>query len=95
MIIHAFFLSFYFSTGNYNMAPASFQVVSDLHLETHPSYDFSIKQTAPNIALLGDIGHIIDHGLLTFLERLLNRSWNVFFLLGNHEAVGTSWESKG
>lgn len=61
------------------MAPASFQVISDLHLETSPSYDFDIKQTAPNIALLGDIGQVIDDGLFIFLERLLSKYWNVFF----------------
>ncbi|KAK2596903.1 hypothetical protein N8I77_012788 [Diaporthe amygdali] len=75
------------------MAPASFQVVSDLHLETLPSYEFDIKQTAPNIALLGDIGRVIDDGLFTFLEGLLNKYWNVLFLLGNHEPLGTSWEA--
>lgn len=75
------------------MVSASFQVISDLHLETSPSYDFDIKRTAPNIALLGDIGQVIDDGLFTFLERLLNKYWNVFFLLGNHEPVGTSWET--
>lgn len=75
------------------MAPASFQLVSDLHLETNSSYDFDIKQTAPNIALLGDIGQVLDDGLFVFLERLLSKYWNVFFLLGNHEPVGTSWET--
>jgi UDP-2,3-diacylglucosamine pyrophosphatase LpxH len=75
------------------MAPVAFQIISDLHLETHPSYDFPIKQTAPNLALLGDIGHIGHDGLFTFLERQLRRYWNVFFLLGNHEPVLGSWDS--
>lgn len=34
------------------MAPAFFQVISDLHLESSPLYDFDIKRTAPNIASL-------------------------------------------
>lgn len=75
------------------MAPASFQVISDLHLETNSSYGLDIKQTAPNIALLGDIGQVIDDGLFIFLEGLLSKYWNVFFLLGNHEPVGASWEN--
>ena len=73
------------------MSPVAFQILSDLHLETHASYDFPIKQTAPNLALLGDIGHIADEGLFIFLEKQLHRYWNVFYVLGNHEPVGTSW----
>lgn len=73
------------------MASTSFQIISDLHLETHSSYDFPIKQTAPNLALLGDIGQIAHDGLFDFLERQLKRYWNVIFILGNHEPYGTSW----
>jgi len=72
------------------MSPTTFQIVSDLHLETH-SYDYTFKQTAPNLALLGDIGKVADDALFLFLERQLNRYWNVFFLLGNHEPVHGSW----
>lgn len=75
------------------MALTSFQILSDLHLETHGSYDFPIKQTAPNLALLGDIGQIAHDGLFTFLERQLRHYWNVVFILGNHEPYGTSWVS--
>ena len=87
--------SFLFSSSSKftTMTPASFQVISDLHLETSRTYDFKIKQTAPNIALLGDIGQVVDDGLFTFLESLLSKYWNVFFLLGNHEPIGTSWEA--
>ncbi|EEQ30401.1 hypothetical protein McanMca71_002294 [Microsporum canis] len=67
------------------MAPVMFQVMSDLHLETHPSYNYSFKQTAPYLALLGDIGQVGDHRLFQFLEKQVKRYWAVFFLLGNHE----------
>ncbi|TVY16333.1 hypothetical protein LARI1_G007560 [Lachnellula arida] len=68
------------------MASAVFQIMSDLHLETHPSYDhFRLEQTAPYIALLGDIGHVGDERLFAFLEKQLERYWVVYFLLGNHE----------
>lgn len=73
------------------MAPVPFQILSDLHLETHPSYNFPIKQTAPYLALLGDIGHVVDGGLFEFLEAQLRKYWIVFFLLGNHEPTQTSW----
>jgi hypothetical protein len=42
-----------------NMAPVSFQILSDLHLEIHPSYDdFQFQNKASYLALLGDIGHV-------------------------------------
>jgi hypothetical protein len=73
------------------MASTSFQIISDLHLETQSSYDFPIRKTAPNLALLGDTGQIAHGGLFVFLERQLRRYWNVIFILGNHEPYGTSW----
>lgn len=73
------------------MSPTAFQIVSDLHLETQPSYEYSFKQTAPNLALLGDIGQIANDALFTFLEKQLGCYWNVFFLLGNHEPVSGTW----
>lgn len=75
------------------MAPVSFQVMSDLHLETHPSYDFGFKQTAPYLALLGDIGLVGDDRIFQFFERQVNRYWAVFFLLGNHEPSGLSFDA--
>ncbi|CAK7213473.1 hypothetical protein SBRCBS47491_001812 [Sporothrix bragantina] len=74
------------------MAPV-FQIVSDLHLETRAGYDFRLPQSAPNLALLGDIGQVADDGLFVFLEKQLRRYWNVFFLLGNHEPAHTSWSA--
>jgi hypothetical protein len=38
--------------------PTTFQIHSDLHLKTHASYDFRFMWTAPNLALLGDIGRV-------------------------------------
>ncbi|PKS12309.1 hypothetical protein jhhlp_001609 [Lomentospora prolificans] len=74
------------------MAPVAFQIMSDLHLETHPTYDYDIKLTAPYLALLGDIGHVGDEGLYKFFEKLLKRYWVVFFLLGNHEPTYQTWQ---
>lgn len=52
-----------------DMAPVLFQIMSDLHLETHPSYNYMFKQTAPYLALLGDIGLVGDNQLFQFLEK--------------------------
>ncbi|TVY81988.1 Uncharacterized protein LSUE1_G005096 [Lachnellula suecica] len=68
------------------MAFTEFQIMSDLHLETHHSYDdFRLQQMAPYLALLGDIGHVGDERLFDFLEKQLERYRTVYFLLGNHE----------
>lgn len=75
------------------MAPIPIQILSDLHLETHPSYTYEIKQSAPYLALLGDIGHVGDDSFLAFLEKQLSRFWVVFFLLGNHEPCHSSWQA--
>lgn len=62
------------------------QVVSDLHLETHPAYrDYDLPVTAPHLALLGDIGHICDDAFLKWLEVILSHYQTIFFCLGNHE----------
>jgi hypothetical protein len=73
------------------MSSVTFQIISDLHLETQASYDFNFRQTAPNLALLGDIGKVGDNGLFVFLERQLQRYWNVYFVAGNHEPLSGSW----
>ena len=75
------------------MAPVLFQIMSDLHLETHPLYDYQFKQKAPYLALLGDIGLIGDDRLFHFLEKQVKRYWAVFFLLGNHEPSGLSFDA--
>lgn len=66
--------------------------MSDLHLETHPSYEYDFPKTAPHLALLGDIGHVATEHLIQFLVRQLLRYRTVFFLLGNHEPYHISWE---
>jgi hypothetical protein len=73
------------------MAPVQFQILSDLHLETHPSYNhFKLEQSAPYLALLGEIGHAGDDRFLAFLERQVKRYWAVFFLFGNHYILTSS-----
>jgi hypothetical protein len=66
--------------------------MSDLHPETHPTYDYDFPATAPYLALLGDIGHVANDQLIQFLVRQLLRYKVVFFLLGNHEPYHISWE---
>ncbi|KAI1211676.1 uncharacterized protein F4807DRAFT_458571 [Annulohypoxylon truncatum] len=73
------------------MSLATLQIVSDLHLETHKSYKFNIKQTALYLGLLGDIGNVTDDGFFEFIKKQLTRYWTVFLLMGNHEPIGTSW----
>jgi len=70
----------------------SFQVMSDLHLELGSGYEsFEIPPCAPYLCLLGDIGRAVDEKLFAFLERQLRAFKIVFFLLGNHEAYGSSY----
>ncbi|KAK2804709.1 hypothetical protein FQN49_008848, partial [Arthroderma sp. PD_2] len=71
----------------------AFQIISDLHMETHPSYDFEIKQTAPYLALLGDIGHLEHDQFFPYLEELLTRYTAVFLLFGNHEPQNFTMEA--
>ena len=66
--------------------------MSDLHLKTHLSYSsFTFPQTAPYLALLGDIGHLANNQLFSFLESQLNRYSTVIFLLGNHDPYHLSF----
>ena len=70
----------------------AFQIMSDLHLEFGSGYEsFDIPPCAPYLCLLGDIGRAIDEKLFVFLERQLRAFKVVFFLLGNHEAYGSSY----
>jgi hypothetical protein len=73
------------------MSSVRIQILSDLHLENPAAYDlFEIPPAAPNLALLGDIGHAKDDGLFIFLRRQLENFQTVFFLLGNHEPYHSS-----
>jgi hypothetical protein len=75
------------------MGPVSLQILPDLHLETHSSYgSFKFAQTAPYLALLGDIGHVANNELFSFLEDQLGRYSVVFFLLGNHDPYHLSFK---
>ena len=50
----------------------SFQILSDLHLETPRAYDvYTFPSVAPYLALLGDIGTFQQKGLLKFLDQQL------------------------
>lgn len=70
----------------------AFQIMSDLHLEFGSGYEsFDIPPCAPYICLLGDIGRAVDEKLFIFLEQQLRAFKVVFFLLGNHEAYGSSY----
>ncbi|OQD79891.1 hypothetical protein PENANT_c042G08331 [Penicillium antarcticum] len=72
---------------------ATFQILSDLHLENPSAYDtFEISPTAPYLALLGDIGVVKDDGFFPFLETQLRQFKVVFFLLGNHEPYYSAWD---
>jgi hypothetical protein len=76
------------------MCSVQFQLMSDLHLETpqaRPTYeDFKIQPECQYLALLGDIGNTWDPRLFKFLEDQLRQFEIVFYLLGNHEAFGTT-----
>ena len=74
------------------MASVSFQILSDLHLETpaaRPTYsEFSFYNNGSCLVLLGNIGHASDSRLFAFLETQLSRFEIVFYILGNHEPYG-------
>ncbi|KAL4992668.1 Metallo-dependent phosphatase-like protein [Aspergillus falconensis] len=66
---------------------ASFQVVSDLHLEVNQQYSsFDIPVRAKHLILAGDIGRLVDYdSYRIFLERQISQFERVFLVLGNHE----------
>lgn len=72
-------------------------IISDLHLETpsaRPTYiEFTIPPSCPYLALLGDIGLATDSRLFEFLSQQLKQFEIVFYLMGNHEAHGTSYSA--
>ncbi|KXJ90183.1 hypothetical protein Micbo1qcDRAFT_196354 [Microdochium bolleyi] len=72
----------------------SFQVVSDLHLESPKAYDiFEIEPRAPYLALLGDIGYIKHkEEYLGFILKHLRLFRIVFLILGNHEPWHSNWD---
>ncbi|KAJ0309602.1 hypothetical protein COL516b_002851 [Colletotrichum fioriniae] len=72
---------------------ASFQILSDLHLEHNNYSNYHIVPTAPYLALIGDIGCVRDPGFIGFLRNLLDQFEIVFYVLGNHEPYGSSWDN--
>lgn len=70
------------------------QILSDLHLESPKGYDiFEITPCTPYLALLGDIGNVVEHEaeFLAFLTAQLRKFRAVLFVPGNHEAYNSSW----
>ncbi|KAE8378446.1 calcineurin-like phosphoesterase [Aspergillus bertholletiae] len=69
-------------------ASASFQVLSDLHLETGPPQyaSFEIPVRANHLILAGDIGRLADYDrYCNFIQKQTDRFALVFLVLGNHE----------
>ncbi len=64
------------------------QVLSDVHLEFRKTFNF--KQTAPYLALVGDVGQPDDKHFLRFIDEQIGRYDRVFYVPGNHEFYGTS-----
>lgn len=65
------------------------QYMSDLHLERHKEFP-RVKPMAPNLALLGDIGHPHMQNYRDFLSYCSNSYERTFLLTGNHEYYGSS-----
>jgi predicted phosphodiesterase len=80
------------------------QIMSDLHLEGSfrcaggdvlPGYDvFDCNPSSPVLALLGDIGLVVQDGLFAFLQRQLSKYEKIFFVMGNHEYYRTNQVSQ-
>lgn len=64
------------------------QILSDIHLEFLNGFEF--PQTAPILALLGDIGNPGKRSYVDFLQRQADRFDKVFVVCGNHECYGRS-----
>jgi len=81
------------------------QLLSDLHLETHPNFTPEVAPLADVLVLAGDIGsyqqgsmllnrHDTDFGLARFSPRKDLGAWPVpvYFIPGNHEYDGMPYE---
>jgi hypothetical protein len=77
------------------MPEITFQIMSNLHLETPQSRttyaDIDSKPCASHLALLGNTGNVCEERLFPFLETQRRQFQIVLFLLGNHEPYGTSF----
>ncbi|KAE8143410.1 Metallo-dependent phosphatase-like protein [Aspergillus pseudotamarii] len=72
---------------------ASFQVLSDLHLEINQQYSsFEIPVCAKYLILAGDIGRLVDYdNYRDFIQKQTDRFELVFLTLGNHEFYNGSF----
>jgi hypothetical protein len=77
------------------MVHFQFQILSDLNLETPKarpsSVEYRIQRQCPRLALLRDIGNVLDPRLVGFLDRQLQQFEVVFYLSGNHEPYDTKF----
>lgn len=78
---------------------ATFQLISDLHLEKPTDSDnsgylsYNIIPAAPYLLLAGDIGLLRDRELYTlFLLRHISRFTHIYLVLGNHEFYYLEYE---
>ncbi|KAL4945756.1 hypothetical protein BDV06DRAFT_8808 [Aspergillus oleicola] len=73
--------------GRESTLSASFQVLSDLHLEIGQQYSsFKIPVCAKHLVLAGDVGRLVDYdNYRTFLKQQTEQFELVFLVLGNHE----------
>ncbi|RDW86944.1 uncharacterized protein DSM5745_03586 [Aspergillus mulundensis] len=70
----------------FDRSSASFQVLSDLHLEINQQYAFEIPVRAKHLILAGDIGRLEDYdNYRGFLQRQTRQFERVLLVLGNHE----------
>ncbi|KAJ5579866.1 calcineurin-like phosphoesterase [Penicillium hispanicum] len=74
---------------------ASFQILSDLHLEINQQYSLlEVPICSKHLILAGDIGRLQDYGqYLAFLRKQTDHFEIVFLVLGNHEFYNESFES--
>jgi predicted phosphodiesterase len=71
------------------MTEASFQYMSDLHLEMRPGLRINPNDVrAPYLILAGDIGDPGTHEYVNFLTHAAKLYESVFVVLGNHECYG-------
>ncbi|KAL5338009.1 Metallo-dependent phosphatase-like protein [Aspergillus crustosus] len=71
----------------FDKSSASFQVLSDLHLEVNQQYlSFEIPVCAKHLILAGDVGRLVDYdNYRCFLQKQTERFELIFLILGNHE----------
>ena len=72
-----------------------FNLLSDLHFELswggHAYNSFQFPANAPNLILAGDIGNVTEKAYSKMMKRACKVYENVYVVLGNHCAYGTTW----